>query len=517
MSPGHQSKTGSYDPLSTEHLQQDLTRRSLRGGLIAFGSQAVRFTAQFGGTILLARMLTPHAFGLVAMIAALSILLDLIKELGLSAATIQRPVITQQQVSTLFWINAGFGCLLALALLLAAPVIAGFYGEPELTSITRWLGLGFVVSGLTIQHWALLRRQMRFTMIAVIETGAELLALALAVICALKGAGYWALVVQRVAGPAITLVATWALCPWRPGLPTRDAEIADMLRFGGSYTGFNLLAAAARSLDQVLIGALWGPVVLGFYERAAKLVLVPLNNLNAPLYAVAMPALSRLESQPERYRHAFLLVFEKFAMVTMPPAALAAVTADWVVGLLFGPQWHDAAPFVASFSVAAITLPATMAVALLYLSQNRSGDMLRAGLADTAAVATAILAGLSFGAVGIAVAYAVANLTLRLPLAIWIGGRQGPVNRRDLAAALLPSLATAAAVAGSVAALRHTGWLVAAEPLAGLALSLGVALPVAFAIFLAIPRSRRILGILRRLPQTIRHGAAPSSLGSAGE
>jgi PST family polysaccharide transporter len=506
-----------YDPLSTEHLQQDLTRRSLRGGLIAFGSQAVRFTAQFGGTVLLARLLTPHAFGLVAMIAALSILLDLIKELGLSAATIQRPVITQQQVSTLFWINAGFGCLLALGLVIAAPAIAGFYGEPELTLITRWLALGFVVSGLTIQHWALMRRQMRFTTIAIIETSAELLALGLAMICALKGAGYWALVAQRVGGPTLTLIATWILCPWRPSLPARDTDIADMLRFGSSFTGFNLLAAAARSLDQVLIGALWGPVVLGFYERAAKLVLVPLNNLNAPLYAVAMPALSRLEDQPERYRHAFLLVFEKFAMVTMPPAALAAVTADWVVSLLFGPQWHQATPFVASFSVAAITLPATLAVALLYLSQNRSADMLRAGLADTAAVAAAVFAGLSFGAVGIATAYAVANLTLRLPVAIWIGGGRGPVNRHDLTTALLPSLTAAAAVAGSVASLRHIGWLATAEPLMGLALSLGVALPVTFAVFLAIPRSRRILRILRRLPQMARHGATPSSLGSAGE
>lgn len=506
----------AYDPLSTEHLQQDLTRRSLRGGLIAFGSQAVRFIAQFGGTILLARLLTPHAFGLVAMIAALSVLLDLVKELGLSAATIQRPVITQQQVSTLFWINAGFGCLLALFLLLAAPIIAGFYGEPELTSVTRWLALGFIVSGLTIQHWALLRRQMRFTAIAVIETGAELLALTLAVICAVKGAGYWALVVQRVAGPTITLIASWALCPWRPGLPARDADIAGMLRFGGSVTGFNLLSAAARSFDQVLIGWLWGPVVLGFYERAAKLVLVPLNNLNAPLYAVAMPALSRLEGQPDRYRHAFLMVFEKFAMVTMPPAALAAVTADWVVGLLFGSQWHEAAPFVASFSVAAVTLPATLAVALLYLSQNRSADMLRAGLADTGAVAVAVLAGLPFGAVGIAVAYAVANLVLRLPLAIWIGGSRGPVNRRDLTCALIPSLAAATAVAGIVAALRHNGWLTANEPLWGLLLGLGISVPVAFAVFLAIPRSRRALGILRRLPHMMRHGT-PSSLGSVGE
>lgn len=495
-----------YDPLATEHLQQDLVLRSLRGGLIAFGSQAVRFVVQFGGTIVLARLLSPHAFGLVAMIAALSVLLDLIKELGLSAATIQRPVITQQQVSTLFWINAAFGCLLAIILLLAAPAIAHFYGEPELASITRWLAVGFVLSGLTIQHWALLRRQMRFKAIAVIETGAELAAMALAIGFAIQGTGYWALVIQRLTAPALTLLATWALCPWRPGLPVRNAGIRDMLGFGGSVTGFNLLSAAARSLDQVLIGWLWGPVMLGFYERASKLVLVPVNNLNAPLYAVAMPALSRLDGQPDRYRNAFLMIYEKFAMVTMVPAALAAVTADWVVGLLFGPQWHEATPYVTCFAIAAMTLPSMLAVGLLYQSQNRPGELLRAAVVDAGLVAAAVLAGLPFGPVGIAVAYAAGGLFLRLPAAIWFGGRRGPVSSRAMAGAIMPSLCAAAVVAGAVVILRESHMIGPATPLGGLLISAGIALPVALTTFLAIPRSRRALGILRRLPQMLRQG-----------
>lgn len=502
----------AYDPLATEHLQPDLVRRSLRGGLIAFGSQAVRFLVQFGGTIILARLLSPQAFGLVAMIAALAVLLDLIKELGLSAATIQRPVISQQQVSTLFWINVAFGCLLAAILLIAAPVIARFYGEPELVPITQWLAAGFVLSGFTIQHWALLRRQMRFAAIAMIETGAELAAMALAVGFALNGAGYWALVIQRVASPALTLVATWLLCPWRPGLPSRHAGIRDMLGFGGSVTGFNLLAAAARSLDQVLIGWLWGPVTLGFYERAAKLVLVPVNNLNAPLYAVAMPALSRLHGQPVRYRQAFLLIYEKFAMVTMPPAALAAVTADWVVGLLFGAQWQAATPYVACFAVAAMTLPSMLAVGLLYQSQNRPADLLRAALLDAGMITVAVLIGLSFGPVGIAIAYAASGLMLRLPLAIWLGGRHGPVGSRDLALAIIPSLGAAAVIAGSIALLRQSGLLTAVTPLGGLAVSGLIAAMLALAIFLIVPRSRRALGVLRRLPQLLRQGSTPSTV-----
>lgn len=505
------SQAPAFDPLATDHLETDLGRRSLRGALISFGSQGVRFSAQFGGTIILARLLPPHAFGLIAMIAALTVLMDLVKELGLSAATIQRPSITQEQVSTLFWINTAFGLGLALLLVLAAPAIAHFYGEPDLAPITRWLAAGFALSGPAIQHWALLRRQMRFGAIAGIETGAELVGVGLAIWLALDGWNYWALVVQRLAVPGITLIATWLLCPWRPGLPSRQVDLSQFVRFGASVTGFNLLTAASRSLDQVLIGWLWGPALLGFYERAAKLVLVPVNNINAPLYAVAMPALSRLDGQPERYRAAFLLILEKFAMVTMPPAALAMVAADWVVAVLFGPQWRDATGFVACFSAAAITLPITLAIGLLYQSQNRPGELLRAALLDSLLVAAAILIGLPFGPLGIAMAYAIAGLVARLPMACWLGGRRGPVTMRDMLPAILPALGTAGTTAGGVLLLRASGAIGQYGPLANLAITGLIGTLLIFGCFLAIPRSRRALGFLWHLPQRLRHRSVSPS------
>src|SRR6185503_11962165 len=149
------------DELATEHLTQDLGRRSRRGGVVLLGAQMVRVLGQMGTLVVLARLLPPSAFGLLAMVAAIGLVLDLVKEFGLSSATIQKTGITHAQVSTLFWINAGVGAALGLLLFLTAPLISGFYGEPELEGIARWLAVGFVASGLTVQHWALLRRQMR--------------------------------------------------------------------------------------------------------------------------------------------------------------------------------------------------------------------------------------------------------------------------------------------------------------------------------------------------------------------
>ena len=158
-------------------------------------------------------------------------MLDLVKEFGLSAATIQKPVISQAQVSALFWINAAAGAALGAALLMSAPLLARFYGQPDLEAVTEWLALGFVLSGLTVQHWALLRRQMRFGAIAGLETAADIASFAVAIALAVAGKGYWALVAQRLVSPALLLAGSWTVCRWRPARPARADGIARIVAF----------------------------------------------------------------------------------------------------------------------------------------------------------------------------------------------------------------------------------------------------------------------------------------------
>jgi PST family polysaccharide transporter len=339
--------------LATDHLIDDIGRRSRRGGAILLAAQGIRVLGQGATLVVLARLLPPSAFGLLAMVASLGAMLDLVKEFGLSAATIQKPVISQAQVSLLFWINAAAGATLGAALLMSAPLLARFYGQPDLEAVTEWLALGFVLSGLTVQHWALLRRQMRFGAIAGLETAADIASFAVAIALALAGKGYWALVAQRLVSPALLLAGSWIVCRWRPARPMRAEGIGELLRFGGSVTVSGLALALARSVDQILIGWLWGPAMLGLYERTTRLVLLPVNTINAPVYAAGMPALSRLVDQPARYRSMFRQIMQKLALLTMPVFAIAAVLADWVVVILFGPAWAQAIPLVALFSVSA--------------------------------------------------------------------------------------------------------------------------------------------------------------------
>lgn len=474
---------------------------------MTIGAQVLKMVLQFAAVIILTRLLPPAAFGLVAMVAAIYAALEVVKELGLSAATIQKPDLAHAEVSALFWINGSAGALIALALFLGAPLIAGFYGQPALVDVTRWLALGFLMSGFTVQHWALLRRQMRFGAIALVETGAEMVGLGVAIVLAIGGADYWALVAQRVTGPGLTMIGSWALCRWRPSAPALVPGISKLVWFGASVTGSNAAVTLTRNIDQVLIGWLWGAAWLGIYERAVRLLLLPLNNINGPLYGVAMPAFSRLSDQPERYRGAFREMFEKLAMLTIPAGALLAVTADWVVDLLFGDGWSAATPVIAAFAIAAAWMPSLFALNLLYLSQNRPREMLRASLIDSALCAALILAGAPFGPAAIAVSYAVGGLFLRLPASFWLATRKGPVRLPDLIETVLPSMAAAPCVAGAVWLLRQGAWDFA-TPAASLCVAGAAALIAAVIAFAAFPQSRRALGTIARLPRMMRRGPA---------
>ena len=487
--------------LATDHLIEDIGRRSRRGGSILLAAQGIRVLGQVATLVVLARLLPPSAFGLLAMVASLGAILDLVKEFGLSAATIQKPGISHAQVSALFWINTAAGALLGVGLMLAAPLLASFYGQPELEAVAEWLALGFVLSGLTVQHWALLRRQMRFSAIAGLETAADIAAFAVAIALALAGKGYWALVAQRLVAPGLLLVGSWALCRWRPARPAPAGGLLDLLRFGASVTASGLAMALARSVDQVLIGWLWGPAVLGLYERTTRLVLLPINTINAPVYAAGMPALSRLLDRPERYRSMFRQIMQKLALLTMPVFAIAAVLADWLVRILLGTAWAPAAPLVALFSVSAGYLPLLLALSLLYMTQGRSGEMLRASLIEAALCVAAILAGLPWGVTGVAASIAVVGLLVRLPVALWLATRCGPVAMDHVLTAVAPAACAAVVAAAATSALRY-GVLADTAPTVSGVLLVGVGGLAAVGLtVLAWPETRReLFEMARALP-----------------
>ena len=476
---------------NTKRLQAGLGTRTARGGAITFASQGFKFFASLGTTMVLGRLLRPSDYGLIGMVVVVTGFVSMFKDLGLSAATVQREAITSAQVSTLFWVNVCLSIAVGLVTAALAPAVAWFYNEPKLASITMVYAFGFLFGGLTVQHEALLHRQMRFAAQVVCELVALLVTIAVTITLAWRGAGYWALVGGHLTTSVVYLICIWTACRWRPGWPARASGVRSLLRFGGNLTGFGVVNFFARNLDNMVIGRVWGSQQLGLYAKAYQLLTLPIDQINAPITTVAVPALSRLNDSPERYRRAYLRIIEKISVLTMPGIALLIATSDWVVLIVLGPQWTEAGRIFAALGVAALIQPIANTTGWLFISQARTHDMFRYGLVASTIIVAAILAGLPWGAVGVATVYALVWVTVVTPLLFYWVGRRGPVRARDFYVTVAPAFCAALAVLVALVLFRRAGVIV--SPIAGLAASFGIACAVAVLFLYAIPAGRRAL------------------------
>jgi PST family polysaccharide transporter len=415
--------------------QGDLRRKSARGAALTLAGQAAKLLIQVGSMAILARLLTPQDFGLIAMTIAVTGFLTVFSDLGLSAATVQRDEINHRQISTIFWLNAAMGAGLTLLTAAIAPALAHFYHEPRLTSITIALGLGFLISGLGVQHRAFLKRQMRFAALTSIEISSGFAAAVVGLVLAFLHFGYASLVVAQLAMVLTGTVLAWVLCGWRPGLPVRHSGVRSMVAFGGNLTVFSVLNYGIRNLDNVLIGWRWGPHALGLYARAYQLLLFPLAQIISPLGSVAVPALSRLQHDPERYRGYYLRCVNVLAYLTIPMTIAFGVFSDEIVFVLLGPQWHAASTIFRILAISSIFQPVASTTGWVYTSLNRTKIMAKWGVLASAVILPAFAIGLPWGPTGVALAYCIAYCIIVYPSFV-IAFRGTPISIPDLARAI---------------------------------------------------------------------------------
>jgi len=438
----------------TDHLLGDLGPRAVRGGILTLSAQAVKFVVQIGSLMILARLIAPSQFGLVAMVTAIVGFFTLFKDMGLSMATVQRRVITHEQVSNLFWVNVGFSLVLTAVVAAAAPLVAMFYHQRALTGITFVSSFGFLLAGVGVQHQALLQRQMKYRALVLIDVSSLLLGTLTGVLLAWRGAGYWSLVVMSLVTAGGASCLYWLVCGWRPGLPSRGTKVRSLLAFGGYLSGFNAVNYFARNLDNILIGWRWGAQPLGLYSRAYQMLTLPLQQVVAPLTAVAVPMLSRVTRDEVRYRRAYVRAAEKLAALTMPLMAFMICTSDWLVRFVLGPQWAGAARIFLFLGIAGLVQPVASSTGWLFVSQGRTRDMFVWGVIGTGITVPAFLVGLPYGALGVAVAYAATNVAVITPLLFWYVGRTGPVRARDFLSVLRVPSTQSGAVAATLMAFR---------------------------------------------------------------
>lgn len=401
-------------------------------------SHGLKFAVSIVATAILARLLSPQDYGLIGMVAVATNFVAMFKDLGLSLATVQRAEINVEQISTLFWVNVALSVATMAIMILIAPAVAWFYGEPRLTLITVVSAFGIIVGGLTVQHEALLKRQMRFTALGAIALVSMIVGYVVGIAFAWHGVRFWALVFSQLALLATNAILVWIVCGWRPGLPRRDSGIQSMLRFGGNITGYAAINYFSKNADTLLIGRFWGPQQLGLYSKASQLVGLPTDQINEPLTSVAIPALSRLADSPERYRKAYFRIMEKVLMLVMPAVALIVVSSDWLISIVLGAQWKDAGPILVFMSIAGLLQPVINTGGLLLVTQGRGKHMLYWSLISSPISILSIIAGLPWGALGVAATYSLTRVFITNPLMYWFVGRSGPIRTMDFYRLLAP-------------------------------------------------------------------------------
>ena len=458
--------------------------------------QIVKVGVRVGSMAVLCRLLTPAEYGLVGMVLPITEFVLMFKDMGLSTATIQRAEVNHAQISTLFWVNLGIGVVLAAITAALAPLIALYYGESGLIPVTLVLSVGLAIGGLAIQHQALLKRHMRFAALAVVEVGSMAVGFGTAIVAAVLGAGYWSLVLMHLAIPGAMAVGVWVAAGWRPGWPSLRCGVRSMLNFGRNVIGFRMVNYFARNSDKILIGRFCGPNVLarrytlGLYGRAYSLLTMPLSQITWPINSVALPALSRIQDDPERYSGYYARLIQLLSFITMPLVVFLAICSKSVINVVIGGQWTEASRIFQVLAVTAFIQPVSSTAGIVLLSLGRSGRLLKFGIFNSSFIVLGFVVGLKWGAVGVAAGYAIASYVILLP-GLWYCFRGTPVtvaaSLRAIGRPIAASLVTALAI------ISVQSYLPELPDIAVVGISFGVAVCAYFLVWISMPGGIRIL------------------------
>lgn len=416
------------------------------------GSQGSRLGAQFLGMIVLARLLPPSDFGLIAMAAVVTGFASLFRDFGTAAAIIQKSDPSPQLLDSVFWLNVAFGVGLAVLLGLLAPFIAFWFAEPRLKGVLWVLTLSFLIVSLGAVHQALLEKASRFRPLAIIESLAAFIGLAGAIWAALAGWGVFSLVLQVVLSALLTTAGLWMVSQWRPVLRLDAQEIRGVMGFSGNLVGFNIFNYFARNVDNLLIGRFLGATDLGYYSMAYRLMLWPLQNISSVVGRALFPVFSRLQADLGRLARAYIRATAAIILITAPLMFGFFVLRESFVVVALGESWQPVADVLVWLVPVGLLDSLVTLTGTLYLATGRTDVMFKWGVAAGLLVIPAFIIGLQWGITGVAAAYAVVSLLLFYP-ALAIPFRLVGARVSGLLLPLMPSIVAAAIMALVVAAL----------------------------------------------------------------
>ncbi|MBM7051416.1 lipopolysaccharide biosynthesis protein [Rothia sp. ZJ1223] len=402
-----------------------------RGAIVGVSGQVAKLGINLVSLVVLARFLSPRDYGLVAMVMAIIGVAELIKDMGLSTASVQAKTLSKQQQSNLWWVNTALGLLCTLVAVALAPVLSWLYQEPTVIQITLVMSSIFLISGAATQYRTDLIRKLQMGRIASIDLTAGIISLAVAFVLAVNGAGFWALISQQLISNIFTLIFLGLWAGWLPKKYDRSVSVKPFFSFGIPVFGSSILTYAAGNLDAVLVGRFFGTGELGFYNRGMQLIRLPMNQIRGPLGSVALSTLSKVQDDDDRFRNLVTKAQSVFLYPVTLIGFLIAITADELIPLLLGEKWLAIIPFVVIFAVGDAISNLSSAGSWIYLSKGKSGALFKYTILSAVVRIVLFVIMLPWGLHAVASVYAIAPLFL-WPLSLFICAKATGFNTMPL-------------------------------------------------------------------------------------
>ena len=449
----------------------EVRRLAVRGAGATVFSSGLGLGVQMVSTLVLARLLRPADFGVVAMVTTFSLLLVNFGLNGFTEVVLQWEEMNHSLASNLFWINVTAGLLLTIGFAASGSLLARFYGNARVAHVAVGVSLGIFLTSIAVVHFALLKGAMLFTTASINDIISRAVAVAASIVLAWAGWGYWALVAGTVAQPLSQAMGAWILCRWMPGLPRRVPGTGATVRFATHIYGRFSFNYFARNMDNLLVGWRFGPGPLGFYKKAYDLFLLSASQLVSPLTNVAVSALSRLGRESAQYRRHLLSALGVTAFAGMGLGADLTLIGKDVIRLMLGPGWDTAGRIFMFFGPGVGIMLLYGTIGWIHLSIGTADRWFRWVIVEFSVTGLLFLLALHWGPEGIAVAWTASFWILAVP-AFWYAGKPiglgiSPVAGavwRYVLASLLAGVGTAAiirpmwsfaAASSSLGAIEH--------------------------------------------------------------
>lgn len=400
----------------------NLKTNAVKGAGINVIAQFIGTICQTVGVIVLARLLKPTDFGLVAMVTAFSMWVMNFGENGFAEFIIQKEHISKEDVNSIFWLHVFIASLLALAFIFFGIFLVDFYSEPALWGIAAAMSTSIILTAFTTSPLALLQREMKFTSIAILQLVAIVLSIVFAIAAAAGGMTYWSVVIRQLTVSMVTAIGAWIFCSWRPGIPVHLSRAFPGLKYAVQVYCNYSLGYLTKNIDKMLLGKFYGSEFLGNYDRAYYLSSMPANQLLFPLSKVALATLSRLVNDKERFIAFYIKAITILSLLGTFSALILTLTAEDLILMLLGPKWKDAGRVVMAFGpgIAATLLYGTRT--WLHLSLGTPNRWLRWNIFASIVTIAAFLIAAPYGPVSMAIAYSTTGYVLVVP-ALWYGAR----------------------------------------------------------------------------------------------